>query len=62
VKARPATPVKCCPINANLHVIGKAVNGERAIQQMTILKPDVALLDIRRPDKTGMKSPEERIE
>jgi DNA-binding NarL/FixJ family response regulator len=35
-------------------VIGEAADGEMATQQIMMLKPDVVLLDIRMPKKSGI--------
>jgi DNA-binding NarL/FixJ family response regulator len=46
---------KLCAKSAQLHVIGEAADGKTAIEQIMKLKPDVALLDILMPLKTGIE-------
>ncbi len=38
---------------SNLKVVGEADNGEQAIQRFEILRPDVVLMDLRMPGKSG---------
>ncbi|HRI85205.1 MAG TPA: response regulator transcription factor [Ignavibacteria bacterium] len=39
----------------NIEIIGVADNGEKAIQKIEELKPDIALLDIEMPKMTGLQ-------
>ncbi|HWS40670.1 MAG TPA: response regulator, partial [Arenimonas sp.] len=39
----------------NCHVIGKAVNSEKAWQVITDLNPDLVLLDIAMPGESGLQ-------
>jgi DNA-binding NarL/FixJ family response regulator len=41
--------------NPSFHIIGEAGNGEEAIQQAKALKPDLVVLDISLPDKSGIE-------
>lgn len=41
---------------ADLEVIGTAENGQVAIEQATVLQPDVVLMDIRMPVMTGIEA------
>lgn len=40
--------------NADMQVIGKAENGQRAIEQIPVLQPDLVLMDIRMPVMDGL--------
>ena len=40
----------------NVSVIGEASDGDEAITQVEILKPDVILMDIAMPNKTGLEA------
>lgn len=40
--------------NADMTVVGEAENGQRAIDQLTTLQPDVVLMDIRMPIMDGV--------
>jgi DNA-binding NarL/FixJ family response regulator len=40
--------------NADIEVVGEAENGQRAIEQIAILQPDVVLMDIRMPVMDGV--------
>ncbi len=40
--------------NADMQVVGEAENGQRAIEQLPILQPDVVLMDIRMPVMDGV--------
>lgn len=39
----------------DMEVIGKAQNGEEALELITRLKPDVCIMDIEMPGKTGLE-------
>ncbi len=41
-------------IERDLHVVGEAADGEAAVAQVTALKPDVALMDVRMPGVDGI--------
>lgn len=43
----------------DMEVIGQAENGEQALEQISELKPDVCLLDIEMPIKSGLEVAEE---
>ncbi|WP_456279054.1 response regulator [Bacillus sp. AK128] len=47
---------------SDMKVVGEAQDGETAIQQILKLKPDVCLLDIEMPKKTGLDVAEEIAE
>jgi DNA-binding NarL/FixJ family response regulator len=38
----------------DIHVVGHAVDGEEAVRQAHITRPDVILLDVRMPGKDGL--------
>lgn len=40
--------------NADMQVIGEAENGQRAIEQIPVLQPDIVLMDIRMPIMDGV--------
>ena len=40
----------------DFEVIGEATNGREAVQQITQLRPDVAILDIAMPELTGLEA------
>lgn len=40
--------------NADMQVIGEAENGQRAIEQISALQPDIVLMDIRMPIMDGV--------
>lgn len=40
--------------NADMQVVGEAENGQRAIEQISLLQPDLALMDIRMPIMDGV--------
>src|SRR5262245_64022895 len=42
--------------NSDVEVAGEASSGEEAIQQVTTVRPNVLLLDIRLPDGDGLKT------
>jgi DNA-binding LytR/AlgR family response regulator len=39
-----------------LQIVGEAVNGSEAVEQVIAIKPDLAFLDIRMPGKTGIEA------
>lgn len=39
----------------DIHVVGEAVDGDDALRQVVALKPDVMLLDVRMPGRTGIE-------
>ncbi|MGJ7910410.1 response regulator [Neobacillus sp. LXY-1] len=43
----------------DMEVIGKASNGEEAVEMVKSLKPDVCLMDIEMPGKSGLEAAEE---
>lgn len=43
----------------DMEVIGQAVNGEEAVKLVRELKPDVCMMDIEMPIKTGLEAAEE---
>jgi DNA-binding NarL/FixJ family response regulator len=44
--------------NADMQVIGEAENGQRALEQIPILQPDLVLMDIRMPIMDGVAATE----
>ena len=40
--------------NSDMQVIGEAENGQRALEQISILQPDIVLMDIRMPVMDGV--------
>jgi DNA-binding NarL/FixJ family response regulator len=40
---------------ADIRVIGEAIDGEQALEMIRALRPDVALLDIRMPKRSGIE-------
>jgi len=40
---------------ADIRVIGEAIDGEQALEMIRTLRPDVALLDIRMPKRSGIE-------
>ena len=40
---------------AGVEIVGQASDGEKALASIRILKPDVAILDIRMPGKSGIE-------
>ena len=43
----------------DMEVVGKAHNGEEAIELVKKLQPDVCIMDIEMPEKTGLEAAEE---
>lgn len=43
----------------DMEVVGKASNGEEAVALATTLQPDVCIMDIEMPGKTGLEAAEE---
>lgn len=43
----------------DMEIVGKASNGEEAIKLVRQLKPDICLMDIEMPEKTGLEAAEE---
>ncbi|MCW2974858.1 MAG: response regulator transcription factor [Actinomycetia bacterium] len=41
-------------LSPSLHVVGEAANGEEAVSQALVLQPDVILLDLSMPVRTGL--------
>ena len=39
-----------------IEVVGEAVDGQEAVEQIRLLKPDVALMDIRMPRLNGLEA------
>ncbi|MBV8883227.1 MAG: response regulator transcription factor [Chroococcidiopsidaceae cyanobacterium CP_BM_RX_35] len=39
---------------SDLHVVGDAINGRAAVEQVEALRPDVALIDIQMPEMDGL--------
>ncbi|WP_147804470.1 response regulator transcription factor [Alkalicoccus halolimnae] len=46
-------------LKEDMEVVGKAENGEMAVQQVLELNPDVCIMDIEMPIKTGLEAAEE---
>src|SRR5690625_2251573 len=46
-------------LEEQIEVIGSAMDGESALQDILRLKPDVAILDIEMPKRTGLEVAEE---
>jgi len=46
-------------LEEQIEVIGSAMDGESALQDILRLKPDVAILDIEMPEQTGLEVAEE---
>ncbi|MDQ0352238.1 two-component system response regulator DesR [Alkalibacillus filiformis] len=46
----------------DMEVVGKAHNGEEAVQMVKELKPDICIMDIEMPVKTGLDAAEELVE
>lgn len=42
--------------NTEIQVVGEATNGEQAVEQVSKLKPDVTVLDVRMPDSDGLEA------
>ncbi len=42
-------------LQADIEIVGEAVTGRQAIQQVRELRPDVLVLDIRMPDYDGLE-------
>ncbi|MEU2429116.1 MULTISPECIES: response regulator transcription factor [unclassified Streptomyces] len=45
----------------DIEVIGEAVNGREAVAQVTALRPDVVLMDIRMPEMNGIEATREIV-
>jgi len=45
--------------NSDMQVVGEAENGQRAIEQIPVLQPDVVLMDIRMPVMDGVAATQE---
>lgn len=43
----------------DMEVVGKAANGEEAIELVHKLKPDILIMDIEMPEKSGLEAAEE---
>lgn len=43
----------------DMEVVGKAQNGEEAVELVKKLQPDVCIMDIEMPEKTGLEAAEE---
>jgi DNA-binding NarL/FixJ family response regulator len=48
--------------NSDMEVIGEAENGQRAIEQIPLLKPDIVLMDIRMPVMDGVAATQAIVE
>lgn len=46
-------------LEEDMEVVGKASNGEQAISLVRLLKPDVCIMDIEMPGKSGLEAAEE---
>lgn len=46
-------------LEEDMEVVGKASNGEEAVSLVRTLKPDVCIMDIEMPGKTGLEAAEE---
>jgi two-component system, NarL family, response regulator DesR len=46
-------------LKEDMEVVGKAENGEMAVKQVLELNPDVCIMDIEMPIKTGLEAAEE---
>ena len=46
-------------LEEDMQVVGKATNGEDAIKMVKLLKPDVCIMDIEMPAKSGLEAAEE---
>ncbi|WP_411346611.1 response regulator [Paenibacillus sp. WLX1005] len=46
-------------LEKDMNVIGKATNGEEAVQLVHALKPDICIMDIEMPAKSGLDAAEE---
>ncbi|GEN46330.1 response regulator transcription factor [Alkalibacillus haloalkaliphilus] len=49
-------------LESDMEVVGKAHNGEEAVQMVKELKPDICIMDIEMPVKTGLDAAEELVE
>ncbi len=46
-------------LEEDMEVVGKAKNGEEALQLVKQLKPDICIMDIEMPIKSGLDAAEE---
>jgi two-component system response regulator DesR len=46
-------------LEEDMNVVGKACNGDKAIELVKTLKPDVCIMDIEMPGKSGLEAAEE---
>ncbi|MDV2581967.1 response regulator transcription factor [Alkalibacillus haloalkaliphilus] len=49
-------------LESDMEVVGKAHNGEEAVRMVKELKPDICIMDIEMPVKTGLDAAEELVE